>query len=158
MDKKFQLAKKYHPDVNKTKEAQEKFQEISEAYEVLSDETKRQQYDAFGANPMGSGAGKIVFQVIIGITKIRLIEVTSATIILKTIYLFCFTSISFPNYCLIQTSANWTYITWRLENYIYEWLSQQVVRAVRQAVKAGTTLETSMSTRFSGKLSDLADR
>ncbi|PAV60437.1 hypothetical protein WR25_10574, partial [Diploscapter pachys] len=50
------LAKKYHPDVNKTKEAQEKFQEISEAYEVLSDETKRQQYDAFGANPMGSGA------------------------------------------------------------------------------------------------------
>ncbi|CAD6192765.1 unnamed protein product [Caenorhabditis auriculariae] len=44
----FQLAKKYHPDVNKTKEAQEKFQEISEAYEVLSDDTKRQQYDAYG--------------------------------------------------------------------------------------------------------------
>uniref|UniRef100_W6NCB8 Heat shock protein DnaJ and Chaperone DnaJ domain containing protein n=1 Tax=Haemonchus contortus TaxID=6289 RepID=W6NCB8_HAECO len=50
----FQLAKKYHPDVNKTKEAQEKFQEISEAYEVLSDENKRQEYDTFGS---GAGAG-----------------------------------------------------------------------------------------------------
>ncbi|CAI4230595.1 unnamed protein product [Auanema sp. JU1783] len=52
----FQLAKKYHPDVNKTTEAQEKFQAISEAYEVLSDDTKRQQYDTFGSNPAG-GAG-----------------------------------------------------------------------------------------------------
>lgn len=51
----FQLAKKYHPDVNKTKEAQEKFQEISEAYEVLSDDTKRQEYDTFGSSPSGAG-------------------------------------------------------------------------------------------------------
>ena len=42
------LAKKYHPDVNKTPEAEAKFKEIGEAYAVLSDETKRKQYDQFG--------------------------------------------------------------------------------------------------------------
>ncbi|CAI5445879.1 unnamed protein product [Caenorhabditis angaria] len=54
----FQLAKKYHPDVNKTKEAQSKFQEISEAYDVLSDATKRQEYDTFGSGggPRAGGA------------------------------------------------------------------------------------------------------
>ncbi|KAK6043497.1 DnaJ domain protein, partial [Cooperia oncophora] len=51
----FQLAKKYHPDVNKTKEAQEKFQEISEAYEVLSDDNKRQEYDTFGSSSSAAG-------------------------------------------------------------------------------------------------------
>lgn len=44
------LAKKYHPDLHPNDEkAQEKFKEINEAYEVLSDETKRKQYDAFGS-------------------------------------------------------------------------------------------------------------
>ncbi len=44
------LALKYHPDHNKgDKEAEEKFKQISEAYAVLSDEEKRKQYDAFGA-------------------------------------------------------------------------------------------------------------
>ncbi len=45
------LAKKYHPDLNpgdKAKEAEEKFKEASEAYEVLSDDEKRQRYDQFG--------------------------------------------------------------------------------------------------------------
>ncbi|KAJ1369703.1 DnaJ dnj-10 [Parelaphostrongylus tenuis] len=51
----FQLAKKYHPDVNKSKEAQEKFQEISEAYEVLSDDSKRQEYDTFGSSASSAG-------------------------------------------------------------------------------------------------------
>jgi len=40
------LAKKYHPDMNKSKEAEEKFKEINEAYQVLSDPEKRKQYDA----------------------------------------------------------------------------------------------------------------
>ena len=54
------LAKKYHPDVNKAPDAKEKFQEVQEAYEVLSDENKRASYDKYGHaafdNNMGSGA------------------------------------------------------------------------------------------------------
>ncbi|XP_006001873.1 dnaJ homolog subfamily B member 9 [Latimeria chalumnae] len=42
------LAMKYHPDRNKTPEAEIKFREIAEAYEVLSHEDKRKQYDHFG--------------------------------------------------------------------------------------------------------------
>ncbi|MBB6610211.1 J domain-containing protein [Pontibacter sp. Tf4] len=45
------LAKKYHPDKNKgDKAAEDKFKDISEAYEVLGDEEKRKQYDQLGAN------------------------------------------------------------------------------------------------------------
>ena len=41
----FNLAKKYHPDVNKTKEAKQKYLEITEAYETLSDPKKRKILD-----------------------------------------------------------------------------------------------------------------
>lgn len=43
------LARKYHPDINKTKEAEEKFKDINEAYEVLSDKSKRSRYDSLGS-------------------------------------------------------------------------------------------------------------
>jgi len=43
-----ELALKYHPDINKSKEAEEKFKEINEAYAVLSDQEKRKQYDLMG--------------------------------------------------------------------------------------------------------------
>ena len=54
------LAVEFHPDKNKSKEAEEKFKEINQAYEVLSNPAKRQQYDQFGAAAFengGRGAG-----------------------------------------------------------------------------------------------------
>jgi curved DNA-binding protein len=44
------LARKYHPDVNKASDAEDKFKELGEAYEVLSDPEKRARYDQLGSN------------------------------------------------------------------------------------------------------------
>ena len=52
-----QLARKYHPDVSQEAEAETKFKEINEAYEILSDEQKRGMYDRFGHAGVGSGVG-----------------------------------------------------------------------------------------------------
>lgn len=52
------LAKKYHPDMNPgDKEAEKKFKEASEAYAILSDPEKKQQYDQFGHAAFEGGAG-----------------------------------------------------------------------------------------------------
>ena len=44
------LARKYHPDINKAKGAEDRFKKIGEAYEVLKDPAKRKRYDQLGAN------------------------------------------------------------------------------------------------------------
>lgn len=51
------LSKKYHPDINKEADAAEKFKEVKEAYEVLSDDQKRAQYDRFGHQDPNQGFG-----------------------------------------------------------------------------------------------------
>ncbi len=52
------LARQYHPDINKNPDAEERFKEINEAYEILSNEQKRAAYDRFGhAGVQGSAAG-----------------------------------------------------------------------------------------------------
>uniref|UniRef100_A0A4W3HTV8 DnaJ homolog subfamily A member 3, mitochondrial n=1 Tax=Callorhinchus milii TaxID=7868 RepID=A0A4W3HTV8_CALMI len=52
----YQLAKKYHPDTNKEDpKAKEKFSLVAEAYEVLSDEAKRKQYDTYGTTGFDAG-------------------------------------------------------------------------------------------------------
>ena len=47
------LARKYHPDINKEAEAEEKFKEINAAYEILSDSAKKTQYDQYGDSMFG---------------------------------------------------------------------------------------------------------
>ncbi len=51
------LAKKYHPDINKEPGAEEKFKEINEAYDTLSDPDKKARYDQFGFDDPSQGFG-----------------------------------------------------------------------------------------------------
>jgi molecular chaperone DnaJ len=51
------LARQYHPDINKEPDAEEKFKEINEAYVILSDLDKRAAYDRFGHEGVSNGAG-----------------------------------------------------------------------------------------------------
>jgi molecular chaperone DnaJ len=51
------LSKQYHPDINKAEDAAEKFKEVKEAYEVLSDDQKRSHYDQFGHTDPNQGFG-----------------------------------------------------------------------------------------------------
>ena len=81
------LAKKYHPDLNKEADAAEKFKEVQEAYEVLSDENKRKTYDQFGhaafdqgasSNPYGNYGGFQGFQGGFGFDDIDLGDILNA--------------------------------------------------------------------------------
>ena len=51
------LSKKFHPDLNKAADAEEKFKEATEAFEVLSDDTKKANYDRFGHADPNQGFG-----------------------------------------------------------------------------------------------------
>ncbi|OGN79135.1 MAG: molecular chaperone DnaJ [Chloroflexi bacterium RIFCSPLOWO2_12_FULL_71_12] len=51
------LARQYHPDVNASPDAAQRFKEVTQAYEILSDPEKRQRYDMFGNGEFGDAAG-----------------------------------------------------------------------------------------------------
>ena len=51
------MAMKYHPDVNKEEGADKKFKEVTEAYEILSDDQKKKQYDQFGHAAFDAASG-----------------------------------------------------------------------------------------------------
>ena len=51
------IIKKYHPDINKEPGAEEKYKEVQEAYETLSDDQKRAAYDQYGAAGANGGFG-----------------------------------------------------------------------------------------------------
>jgi molecular chaperone DnaJ len=51
------LARQYHPDVSSDPAASERFKEVTQAYEILSDPEKRQRYDMFGSSEFGDAAG-----------------------------------------------------------------------------------------------------
>ena len=65
-----QLARQYHPDANPDPEAEARFKEVSQAYEILSDPERRANYDRFGStdsqNPFGAGSVQDIFDMFFG--------------------------------------------------------------------------------------------
>ena len=58
------LAKKYHPDLNHAPGAEEKYKEVNEAYEVLHDKQKRDQYDQFGQAGANMGGNLVALAIL----------------------------------------------------------------------------------------------
>ena len=66
------LARQYHPDTNDDPQAEARFKEVSQAYEILSDPERRANYDRFGSdvgaggNPFGAGSVQDIFDMFFG--------------------------------------------------------------------------------------------
>ena len=72
------LAKQYHPDLNKAPDAEAKFKEVQEAYEVLSDSQKRAQYDRFGFQSQQAGFNQGGFSGFSGFEDVDLGDIFSS--------------------------------------------------------------------------------
>ncbi len=82
------MARKYHPDVSQDtdkKQAEERFKEINEAYEVLSDKQKRATYDQYGHDAFRGGAGGFG-----GGSALAALEISASAVLM--IYLICFSN------------------------------------------------------------------
>ncbi|WP_414604641.1 DnaJ domain-containing protein [Streptococcus equi] len=70
------MSKKYHPDINKEPGAEQKYKDVQEAYETLSDSQKRAAYDQYGAaganGGFGGGAGGLAASMVVALAALRI--------------------------------------------------------------------------------------
>lgn len=71
------LALKFHPDKNKTPGSEEKFKEIAEAYEVLSDKKKREIYDRYGEEGLKGGNSKYDLTILQSKSEINFVKIST---------------------------------------------------------------------------------
>ena len=79
------MSKKYHPDINKEPGAEEKYKEVQEAYETLSDDQKRAAYDQYGpdgANGFGGQGGFGGFDGGAGLVALRISSLAFLVVVL----------------------------------------------------------------------------
>ena len=79
------MSKKYHPDINKEPGAEEKYKEVQEAYETLSDDQKRAAYDQYGpdgANGFGGQGGLEASMVVQALEALRIFSLASLVVVL----------------------------------------------------------------------------
>ena len=71
------LSKQYHPDINKEPDAAEKFKEVNEAYEVLSDDQKKAHYDQFGHTDPNQGFGVAAEILAVALAALKIFSIPS---------------------------------------------------------------------------------
>lgn len=79
------MSKKYHPDINKEPGAEEKYKEVQEAYETLSDDQKRAAYDQYGpdgANGFGGQEALVGSMVVQALVALRISSLASLVVVL----------------------------------------------------------------------------
>lgn len=79
------MSKKYHPDINKEPGAEEKYKEVQEAYETLSDDQKRAAYDQYGpdgANGLEVKEALVALMVVQALVALRISSLASLVVVL----------------------------------------------------------------------------